>query len=34
MNKIFLILFAIIFTTNVIAHDTKNINFDLKENLL
>ena len=33
MNKIFLILFAIIFTTNVIAHDTKNINF-FKENLL
>ena len=32
MKKIFLILIAIIFTTNVYAHDTKKINFDLKKN--
>ena len=28
MKKIFLILIAIIFTTNVYAHDTRKINFD------
>ena len=31
MKKIFLILIAIIFTTNVNAHDTRKINFDSKK---
>ena len=31
MKKIFLILVAIIFTTSVNAHSTKNLNFDLKK---
>ena len=32
MKKIFLILVTLIFTTNVNAHDTKNINFDSQKN--
>ena len=32
MKKIFLILIAIIFTTNVYAHSTKNIQFDSRAN--
>ena len=31
MKRIILILIALIFTTNLNAHDTKKINFDLKK---
>ena len=32
MRKIFLLILTLIFTTNVYAHSTKNINFDSKAN--
>ena len=32
MRKIFLLILTLIFTTNVYAHSTKNLNFDSKAN--